>query len=212
MTYTADKLTQRNARAPKITYDEFLKRYMNGEHLEWVNGEVIAMSPVTREHEDERKFLITIIDEYVGLKLLGAVSCEPYNMKIGYGLPGRSPDILFVANANLARMHNEYLDGPADLAIEIISPGTRRIDRVTKFGEYEQSGVREYWILDPKRRESNFYLRDNQGKYQPVLPGLPGDDGIYHSTVLPGFWLEIGWLWQRPLPMLTQVLRAWGMI
>ena len=193
----------------RMTYDEFLRRYMNGEHLEWVKGEVVAMSPVTREHEDERKFLIKIIDEYVGLKEIGAVSCEPYNMKIGHGLPGRSPDILFVATANLARMHNEYLDGPADLVIEIISPGSGRIDRVTKFAEYEQGGVREYWILDPKRSECIFYVRDSQGKYQPVLPG---EDGIYRSTVLTGFWLEIAWLWQRPLPMLTEVLRAWGMI
>ena len=28
----------RKMRTDKITYDEFLKRYMNGEHLEWVKG------------------------------------------------------------------------------------------------------------------------------------------------------------------------------
>lgn len=196
-------------KAAKISYDEFLKRYMNGEHLEWVNGEVVPMSPVTKEHEDERVFLLKIMDEFVVLNQLGAVCGEPYNMKIGYGLPGRAPDILFVAKANLARMHNEYLDGPADLVVEIISPGSRRTDRVTKFSEYEQGGVREYWLLDPKYKGTDFYVRDNNGKFQPVAVG---PDGIYRSVVLDGFWIKVDWLWQRPLPSLTDVLKTWGRI
>lgn len=192
-----------------LSYDAFLKRYMNGEHLEWVNGEVVSMCPVTREHQEVRGFLYTLLSEFAKLRRLGAVCGEPYNMKIGYGLPGRAPDILFVDKANLARMHNEYLDGPADLVVEIISPESRRRDRVTKFGEYEQGGVREYWIVDPKRKEADFFLRDANGKFQPVLVG---SDGIYRSTVLAGFWLKIDWFWQRPLPLLTEILKAWGLL
>lgn len=205
----AQAVTPRTSPEPKpnrMTYDEFLKRYMNGEHLEWVKGEVIEMSPVTREHEEVRFFLSGLLREYVLMKQLGAVSGEPYNMKIGYGLPGRAPDLLFVANANLARMRNEYLDGPADLVVEIISQGSRRMDRVTKYSEYEAGGVKEYWIIDPKKQQCDFYLRDNNGKYQPVPVG---DDGIYRSATLAGFWMEIAWLWQRPLPLLSHVLKVW---
>jgi Uma2 family endonuclease len=196
-------------RSAKISYDEFLKRYMNGEHLEWVNGEVVPMSPVTKEHEDVRGFIYTLISEFAKMKRSGEVSSEPYNMKIGYGLPGRAPDILFVDKANLARMHNEYLDGPADLVVEVISPESRKRDRVTKFSEYEQGGVREYWIVDPKRKEAEFFLRDANGKYQSVPIG---SDGIYRSTVLAGFWLKVDWLWQRPLPSLIDVVKAWGLL
>jgi Uma2 family endonuclease len=192
-----------------MSYDAFLRRYMEGERLEWVDGKVVPMSPVTLEHEDERGFLLSLITEYAKMKRLGRVSSEPYNMKLGYGLPGRSPDILFVANANLARMHNEYLDGPADLVVEIISPESRRRDRVTKFAEYEKAGVREYWMLDPARKERDFYVRDSDGRYQSVPVG---EDGIYRSTVLEGLWVRIEWLWQRPLPTLIAVLKEWGML
>jgi Uma2 family endonuclease len=209
MTQVKIARSTRKTHSAKITYDEFLKRYMDSEHVEWVNGKVVPMSPVTKLHEDERGFLYTIIREYALTKQLGEVSGEPYNMKIGHRLPGRAPDILFVAKANLARMYNEYLDGPADLIVEVISPESRRRDRVTKFGEYEQGGVREFWLLDPQRQEWNFYLRDANGKFQPVAIG---NDGIYRSTVLDGFWLKIEWLWQTPKPTLVEVLRTWGML
>ncbi len=128
----------------KISYDEFLRKYSDGEHLEWVNGKVIPKSPVTWGHEDVRLFLLTLLREYVLLKDLGTVSGEPYNMKIGHGFPGRSPDVMFVAKANRARIRQEYLDGPADLVGEILSTKTRRIDREVKFAEYDSGGVKEY--------------------------------------------------------------------
>ena len=44
-------------------------------------------------------------------------------MKTGPDLPGRAPDILFTSNARIKRLKKSHLDGPADLAVEIISPG-----------------------------------------------------------------------------------------
>lgn len=97
--------SQRKNPVAKITCDEFLKRHMNGEHLEWVDGNAVPMSPVTKLHEDECGFLYTIIREYVLTKQLGEVSSEPYNTKLGHRLPGRAPDFLFVAKANRARIY-----------------------------------------------------------------------------------------------------------
>lgn len=192
-----------------MRYATFLNRYMDGEHLEWVNGKVVLLDTLTLEHECPRQFLRSLMDEYARLGDLGRVIGRPYNMKLGNGLPGRSPDILFVANANLARMQNEYLDGPADLVVEVISAESRRRDRVTKFGEYERAGVREYWMPDSTRQTAEFFLRDENGRFQPVIVG---DDGIYRSSVLQGFWFKVEWLWQNPKPTLGEVLRAWGML
>lgn len=52
-------------------------------------------------------------------------------------------------------------------------------------------------------------MRDSNGKFQSVAIG---NDDIYRSTVLDGFWLKIEWLWQNPKPPLVQVLRAWEML
>jgi hypothetical protein len=39
-----------------------------------------------------------------------------------------------------------------------------------------------------------------------------GADGIYHSAVLEGLWLNVEWLWQEPLPPLMNVLREWRLV
>ncbi|MEJ7756097.1 MAG: Uma2 family endonuclease [Nocardioidaceae bacterium] len=56
-----------------------------------------------------------------------------------------------------ASFQKTYLDGAADLAIEIISPESIGRDRGEKFVEYEAAGIREYWLIDPERRQAEFY-------------------------------------------------------
>lgn len=134
---------------------------------------------------------------------------EPYQMKTGPDLPGRSPDILFVASENLSRLKKTFLDGPADLVVGIVSPDDPDRDRVEKFGEYEQGGVQEYWLIDLPRRQAEFYALGTDGRYHL----LPIDaDGIFRSGVLPGLWLRVAWLWQDPKPTLLSVLKEWGLV
>jgi Uma2 family endonuclease len=93
--------------------------------------------------------------------------------------------------------------------VEIVSPESRTRDRKKKFAEYEQGGVREYWVIDYLRNEALFYLLDEGGSYHaaPI-----DEDGIFRSRVLEGLWLRVDWLWQEPLPTLMDVLRQWRLI
>ena len=154
-------------------------------------------------------FLLILIRLYVEAHGLGAVVSDPFQMKTGPDLPGRAPDILFVAKANLGRLHPLFLEGPADLVVEIISPGSRAVDRGEKLFEYEQGGVSEYWLIDPQRRQAEFYQRREDGIYRPATLDA---QGRYSSRALPGLWLQVDWLWQRPLPPLLQVLKEWRLI
>jgi Uma2 family endonuclease len=130
-------------------------------------------------------------------------------MKTGADLPGRAPDIQFLSNANLSRRKKTFIERPADLVVEIISPGSRAGDRGDKFFEYEQAGVSEYWIIDLDRKQAEFYPRGSDGIYTNVSKS---PDGIYRSSTLPGLWLRIEWLWQRPLPTVLGGLREWKLI
>lgn len=198
-----------NAPPAKMTYAEFLDWLNEDRWAEWIDGEVIVMSPISREHQKIGGFLLALIQCFVETRQLGEVFYEPFQMKTGPELPGRSPDILFVAQANLSRLKPTFLDGPADLAVEIISPESRGRDRGDKFYEYEQGGVREYWMLDPLRKQADFYQLGDDGLYH--LAAIDSD-GIFRSAVLEGLWLKAEWLWQEPLPPLLGVLKEWKLI
>ncbi|HAF70311.1 MAG: hypothetical protein XD60_1498 [Acetothermia bacterium 64_32] len=193
----------------KLTYEEFLEWCDEDTWAEWVNGEVIVLTPASMRHQLIKKFLTSVLDAYVQQHDLGVVLDAPFQMKTGPELPGREPDILFVAKENLGRLKENYLDGPADLVIEIVSPESRLRDRGEKFAEYELGGVREYWLIDPDRKEADFYLRDERGRFR-LREADPA--GVYRSEVLPGFWLKVDWLWQEPLPPVLEVLRELGLV
>ena len=153
------------------------------------------MSPISDAHDLLRLFLIHLLGLFVQHGQWGVLHSEPFQMKTAPHLPGRSPDILFVANAHQSRIQKAHPEG--------------RRDSVDKFAEYEEGGVLEYWLLDQPRRQATFYGLGDDGRYHP----LPIDeDGIFHSLVLPGFWLKVEWLWQQPHPAVLDILREWGVI
>jgi Uma2 family endonuclease len=203
------EITARTPPPGKITYEAFLAWADEDTRAEWVDGEVVILSPSSDKHQNLAGFLSALLRYFVEAHQSGLVLFAPFQMKTGPDLPGREPDILFIAHEHLDRLKNVYLDGPADLVVEIISPDSRGRDRGEKFYEYEQGGVREYWLLDPLRRQAEFYQRGANGIFHPVLVG---EDGIYRSVVLEGLWLKVDWLWQEPLPPLLTVLREWHLI
>jgi Uma2 family endonuclease len=193
----------------KMTYEEFLAWADEDTWAEWVNGEVITLTPASDRHQDLATFLAALFRFFVEARQLGRVLTAPFQMKLGPDLPGREPDVLFIASEHLDRLKNTYLDGPADLVVEILSPDSRARDRGAKFYEYEQGRVREYWLLDYLRRQAEFYQLWSDGIYRPV----PVDaEGIYRSAVLDGLRLKVGWLWQEPLPLLLSVLKEWELV
>jgi Uma2 family endonuclease len=191
-----------------MSYREFLERYGDGEHVEWINGAIVQMPPIGEDHDRLDQILLRMLGEFLEHHPLGKLRHDPFNMKTGPTLPGRAPDILFVAKRNLKRLKKTYLQGLADLAIEIISPGSRAIDRGDKYYEYEQGGVGEYWLLDPHRKRAEFYQRDKAGLYAAIPPD---ENGVYRSKAITGLWLKAPWLW-FPFPTLAAVRRAWGFI
>jgi Uma2 family endonuclease len=193
----------------KMTYEEFLEWADEDTWAEWVDGEVIQMAPASDSHQDLSGFLTALLRHFAEARQSGIVRFAPFQMKTAPNLPGREPDILFIANQHRNRLKNTYLDGPADLVVEIISRDSRSRDRGDKFYEYEQGGVREYWLLDQPRKRAEFYGLGEDGIYA-LLP--VGKDEIFRSTVVEGLWLKVDWLWQEPLPPLLTVLKEWGLV
>jgi Uma2 family endonuclease len=182
-----------------MSYEEFQAFINEDTHAEWVNGEAIIFMAASPLHQRFVRFLLTLLGTFVSFSKLGEVFPAPFEMKISPDANGREPDILFVAKENLDRVTKQKLEGPADLVIEIISDESVKRDRDDKFYEYQDAGILEYWIFDPRpgRQRADFYVLDTRGRYRPVPLN---EDDVYHSTVIPGFWLDVNWLWQEELP------------
>ncbi len=61
------------------------------------------------------------------------------------------PDILIMCDAE--KIIKGRVFGAPDFVIEVISPETKRKDYFKKLEKYENAGVREYWILDPYKKQ-----------------------------------------------------------
>ncbi|MDH7486272.1 MAG: Uma2 family endonuclease [Anaerolineae bacterium] len=196
------------SRPRRMSYEEFLEWCDEDTWAEWVNGEVVVLSPASEQHQHIRAFLEAVLGIYAQEHGLGRVIGAPFLMRLPEEMRrAREPDLLFVAGEHLARLKETYLDGPADLVVEIVSPESLSRDRGEKFYEYEQAGIPEYWLIDPRREEAEFYQLDAQGRYRLVLSDA---EGVYHSRVLGGFRLHVAWLW-RP-PRVLDALRELGLV
>ncbi len=183
----------------KLSYEEYLALPDDGRIVEWVNGEIITHMPATSLHQNVASLIETLLRLYVTRLRLGVVFDAPFEVRLWPNGPAREPDVLFIGRERLAQLTERRFEGGPDLVVEVVSPGSVTIDRVDKFLEYEQANVSEYWIIDPRphQQQADFYIRDAGGRFAAA----PLDDeGVFASGVLPGFRLNVAWLWQEELP------------
>jgi Uma2 family endonuclease len=95
------------------------------------------------------------------------------------------PDVVYVAPENLGIV-SDFITGAPDLVVEVLSLGTARRDRVEKLGLYAQSGIREYWIVDPVTQQIEF-LVNRDGAFVVVLP----EGATYRSPALAGVEIDL---------------------
>ena len=78
-----------------------------------------------------------------------------------------------------------FIGGPPELIVEV-SKATRYVDLGPKLVDYERAGVLEYVVraIDP---DEIFWFVQEHGT---LVKRLVGADGLYHSTVFPGLWLD----------------------
>jgi Uma2 family endonuclease len=186
--------------AKNVSEEEYMEQYAE-QFCEWVNGVVIKMSPIHIDHDAFFRFLIRLFEAYFVLKPVGQFVVAPFVMRMS-AKSRREPDLQIILNRHLDRLKPTYVDGAADICIEIVSPGSIEIDYGKKFKEYEQAGVGEYWIFDPIRQDALFYRRNDQGVFQRYNEDTEGN---YATALLPQFVLHIPTLWRDPLPNVVEV-------
>lgn len=171
---------------------------------EFKDGEVIVHSPATLRHQRPVLFLTMLLSFYVQERQLGEVFNGPAALHLREG-SAKEPDIFFIRREHLASIGNTWVYAPADLVIEVMSPSTRSYDLLEKAQDYLEAGVLEYWVVDSQRHQVHVYVSGYPHAQTWEVRVL--ERGRLTSAAVPGFWIEVAWLWQEPLPGALSKLR-----
>ena len=165
----------------KLTFKEFLIQCPDEGRFELVNGEIVEMVN-TRQHKDIAFFIMKKIDQEIDrLNLNFIVTTQVVIKTINKkGIEqGRIPDVSVIDRTLWRSAPADYaaLTEPIQLAVEVVSTNWEN-DYVDKLDEYEQLGIKEYWIVDylaigsrallgdPKFPTISVYGLNEKGKYE----------------------------------------------
>jgi len=186
---------------PGISEEEFYRLADEDSDWEYLDGRIVMYSPASNRHENLFGFLLTLLSVYLDEKGSAVVRGSRYPMRLD---PTWSPepDILVVRENRRHLMTPRRLEGPADLVIEIASESDPKLDYREKLPRYRQAGIEEMWIINPFENEVLLEVQTTAGYTARTL-----SSGRLESIVLPGFWIEVSWLWQEELPSTLRCLQ-----
>lgn len=185
----------------KFSQLDLSKTYSYADYLTWkfdefvelIKGQVMRpMAGPSRRHQQLSNRI-----EFSITSFLRGSSCEMYHAPFDVrlttgGFKGDQqittvvqPDICVVCDP--ARLDDRGCLGAPDWIIEIVSPGNTALDTKTKFDLYEESGVREYWMVYPGLKTITAYVLEGE-RYQ--LAGEYIEPGLLPAASVPGLALE----------------------
>jgi Uma2 family endonuclease len=186
---------------PFVTEDEFYRDATEDTDWEYLDGRLVMHSPASERHEDGFRFLLTLLSAYLDERGGAIVRGSRYPMRLDeHWSP--EPDLLVVRDERRHRLTRTSLDGPADFVIEIASDSDPGLDVREKLPRYRQAGIDEIWLVNPFERVVLAEAREPTGYASQRLAA-----GRLRSRVLPGFWVDVEWLWQERFPSTVACLR-----
>ncbi|MDH7578931.1 MAG: Uma2 family endonuclease [Bacillota bacterium] len=166
-----------------VTYEQYAQMPDDGRRYEILEG-VLQMTPSpTTRHQRVSGNLYFIIRSHVAEHDLGEVFDAPLDVVLSSTCV-LQPDLVFVSKAREQVINEKNIAGAPDLVVEIVSPATASMDRVTKAQVYARYGVPYYWVADPDQKtieefrlERGIYFLvrawEGDAKFAPELfPGL----------------------------------------
>jgi Uma2 family endonuclease len=190
---TENKVSEPYTEYGKYSYADYLSWQMD-EMVEIIKGKVFksAAAAPRRIHQKVSLIISNKIFNFLENK-----SCEVYTAPFDVRLPIKSkknediftvvqPDICVVCDQS--KLDEAGCIGAPDLIIEILSPGSNRKELKYKYEVYEESGVKEYWVIHPNEQTLLVYTLSSR-KYVPSRLFSPGD--IVNSACIEGFSLDL---------------------
>src|SRR5947209_1355320 len=178
-----------------FTYDDFVTFPDDGQRYELIDGEVYVTPAPNTRHQDVVLRLAVLLYQHVERHGGGRVYVAPTDVVLST-TNVVEPDVLFLTDAEIAKITRPNIQGAPRLAIEVLSDP--RHDRVRKRRLYARFGVPEYWIVDPDSER----VEVNRLACVAGTPCAEGDDypsptivepgSILTTELLPGLEIDVG--------------------
>ena len=129
----------------------------DGERAELIDGQMYMMAPPSRRHQEIVGSLYRKIADYiVEKKGTRKLYIAPFAVFLNDDDKNYvEPDISVICDKN--KLTDQGCSGAPDWIIEIVSPGSERLDYMVKLFKYRSAGVREYWIVDQRKNRIIVY-------------------------------------------------------
>jgi Uma2 family endonuclease len=174
------------------TYADYLKWTIE-ERLELIKGKIFRMSPAPAStHQRLSQYLNAALYNFLSGKTC-EVFAAPFDVRL-ITKSKRDEDITTVVQPDLcvvcdpAKIDRRGCIGAPDIMVEILSPANNRKELKNKYEVYEESGVKEYWIVSPQDHSFLIYTLTDE-RFVPSRLMTEGD--VVTSSILPGFSLNL---------------------
>jgi Uma2 family endonuclease len=175
----------------KLTTAQFLRLPDDGKRHELIEGvHYVTPSSNLRHQELVGRLHVAIFNFLTTRRHLGRVFLARLDVVMSdYDVV--EPDLLFVAGDQQDILTAANVQGPPALVVEVLSPSTRRRDEGIKQRLFDQKGVREYWLVDPKNCRVSVCRRCEDGSFPVVSTLSAAVDEHLDTPLLPGFKLSV---------------------
>ncbi len=179
-----DSKTMVTTPTKKITFSEYLN-YDDGtdNRYELVDGELRIMNPPAKRHFNITRFLVRLFEDEISRQGLDMEVFAGIGVRTGLN-SSRIPDVSLVDGEewrNIPDDASAVIEAPLLLAVEVVSPGAEQIERdyTDKVAEYQNTGIPEYWIVDPIEQKITVLVLD-KGSYTKTV--FTGNEAISSPT------------------------------
>jgi Uma2 family endonuclease len=184
------------------TPEDFERYAPESRFCDYIDGIVYMPSPATDQHQDRVGFLFDLLNGLHCERGTGVVRLGPAVLRLSE-MRKLEPDVFVLPAPGEHAAEVGPPQPPAMLVIEVLSKSTRTHDLQTKSAVYREAGIPEIWFVDDRNRVIHAERKVGAEYVQESY-----SQGPLVCLALPGFWLDVSWLWADPLPNPRQCLET----
>ena len=183
----------------KYSYADYL-HWKFQERVELIRGHIHQMSPAPNTaHQAIVQELSRLLGNFFHRR-----PCRVFPAPFDVRLPGRGevkdsstvvqPDLCIICDP--AKLDTQGCNGAPDLIIEVLSPGNSKKEMKDKFEIYQESGVREYWLVNPLDKNVLIYVLNEDGHFIGQAPLV--ENQKLQSRLFPELSIDLSEVFRDP--------------